>query len=139
MYHSTGCATCHRFNGSGGGLGPDLTGVASRYTLRDLMENIIEPSKVISDQYGTEEITLADGSTLVGRAYPENGKLVVLADPRNPDESTVVAMDQVKGRKPYPVSLMPAGLINSLNADEVLNLVAYLQSGGDPKHKAFAK
>jgi putative heme-binding domain-containing protein len=139
MYHSTGCATCHRFNGSGGGLGPDLTGVASRYTLRDLMENIIEPSKVISDQYGTEEITLTDGSTLVGRAYPENGKLVVLADPRNPDESTVVAMDQVKGRKPYPVSLMPAGLINSLNADEVLNLVAYLQSGGDPKHKAFAK
>jgi putative heme-binding domain-containing protein len=139
MYHSTGCATCHRFNGSGGGLGPDLTGVASRYTLRDLMENIIDPSKVISDQYGTEEITLADGSTLVGRAYPENGKLVVLADPRNPDESTTVAMDQVKGRKPYPVSLMPAGLINGLNADEVLNLVAYLQSGGDPKHAAFGK
>jgi len=139
MYHSTGCATCHRFNGSGGGLGPDLTGVASRYTLRDLMENIIEPSKVISDQYGTEEITLADGSTLVGRAYPENGKLVVLADPRNPDESTTVAMDQVKGRKPYPVSLMPAGLINGLNADEVLNLVAYLQSGGDPKHAVFGR
>ncbi len=139
MYHSTGCATCHRFNGAGGGLGPDLTGVASRYTLRDLMENIIEPSKVISDQYGTEEITLADGSTLVGRAYPENGKLVVLADPRNPDEATTVAMDQVKGRKPYPVSLMPAGLINGLNADEVLNLVAYLQSGGDPKHAVFGK
>jgi putative heme-binding domain-containing protein len=103
------------------------------------MENIIEPSKVISDQYGTEEITLADGSTLVGRAYPENGKLVVLADPRNPDESTTVAMDQVKARKPYPVSLMPAGLINGLNADEVLNLVAYLQSGGDPKHAVFGK
>jgi hypothetical protein len=34
---------------------------------------------------------------------------------------------------------MPQGLINPLNADEVLNLVAYLQSGGDPKHAAFAK
>jgi putative heme-binding domain-containing protein len=137
MYHSTGCATCHRFDGAGGGLGPDLSGVASRYTLRDLMENIIEPSKVISDQYGTDEIELADGSTLVGRAYEENGKLVVVADPRTPEESTSVALDQVKSRRPYPVSLMPAGLINGLNPDELLNLIAYLQSGGDRKHPAF--
>ena len=139
MYHSTGCATCHRFNGAGGGLGPDLTGVASRYTLRDLFENILDPSKVISDQYGSEEVTLADGSTLVGRAYVDNGRLVVTADPRNPDESTTVALDQVKGRKPYPVSLMPAGMVNGLNGEELLNLVAYLQSGGDPKHAAFRK
>ena len=137
MFHSTGCASCHRFNGAGGGVGPDLTGVASRYTLRDLMENIIEPSKVISDQYGSEEVQLVDGSLLVGRAYTENGKLVVTADPRNPEESTTVNLDQVKSRKPYPVSLMPAGLINGMNADEVLDLVAYLQSGGDPKFKAF--
>lgn len=139
MYNSTGCATCHRFDGSGGGLGPDLTGVASRYTLRDLLENIIEPSKVISDQYGTDEIELADGSTLVGRAYEENGRLVVVADPRMPEESTTVNLSQVKARRPYPVSLMPEGLINGLNGDELLNLIAYLQAGGDPKHPAFTK
>ncbi len=139
LFHSTGCASCHRFNGAGGGVGPDLTGVASRYTLHDLVENIIEPSKVISDQYGSEEVQLADGSTLVGRAYEENGKLVVVADPRNPEESTTVELAQVKGRKPYPISLMPAGLLNPLNKDEVLNLVAYLQSGGDPKNAVFAK
>jgi putative heme-binding domain-containing protein len=139
MYNSVGCAACHRFDGAGGGVGPDLSGVASRYTLRDLMENIIEPSKVISDQYGSEEVQLADGSSLVGRAYVENGKLVVTADPRNPEEFTAVALDQVKSRKPYPVSLMPAGMINPLNQDELLDLIAYLQSGGNPKHKAFAK
>jgi putative heme-binding domain-containing protein len=139
MFHSTGCAACHRFNGAGGSVGPDLTGVAARYTLRDLLENIIEPSKVISDQYGSEEVVLADGSSLVGRAYAENGRLVVTADPRNPDEASSVALDQVKSRKPYPVSLMPAGLVNGLNADELLNLLAYLQSGGDPKHAVFQK
>lgn len=139
MYHSTGCAACHRFNGAGGGLGPDLSGVASRYTLRDLLENIVEPSRVISDQYGTEEVQLADGSTLVGRAFEENGQLTVVADPRNPDELTRVPLKDVKARRPYPVSMMPAGLINSLNREELLDLVAYLQSGGDPKHKAFAK
>ncbi len=137
LFHSTGCAACHRFNGAGGSVGPDLTGVASRYTLHDLLENIVEPSKVISDQYGSEEIQLADGSTLVGRTYAENGRLVVTADPRNPEESSSVPLDQVKDRKPYPVSLMPAGLINALNAGELLNLLAYLQSGGDPKHAAF--
>lgn len=139
MFHSTGCAACHRFNGAGGSVGPDLTGVASRYTTRDLLDNIIEPSKVISDQYGSEEVVLADGTTLVGRAYVENGQLVVTADPRNPDENTAVPVGQVKSRKAYPVSLMPAGLINGLNKEEILNLLAYLQSGGDPKHRAFAK
>ncbi len=139
MYNSTGCASCHRFDGAGGGVGPDLSGVASRYTLRDLMENIIEPSKVISDQYGSEEVLLKDGSTLVGRAYVDGSKLVVTADPRNPEESTSVALDSIKSRKPYPVSLMPAGMINGLNPDELLNLVAYLQSGGNPKHAAFSK
>ncbi|MFM8360796.1 MAG: c-type cytochrome, partial [Verrucomicrobiota bacterium] len=139
MFHATGCAGCHRFNGTGGGLGPDLTGAASRYTLRDLVENIVEPSKVISDQYGSEEVLLKDGSTLVGRAYEDAGKLVVVADPRNPDESSSVELAQVQARKPYPVSMMPPGLFNSLNADELLNLVAYLQSGGNPGHAAFAK
>ncbi len=137
MFHSTGCAACHRFDGAGGSVGPDLTGVASRYTLRDLLENIVEPSKVISDQYGSEEVQLADGSTLIGRTYEEKGRLVVTADPRNPDESSSVPLGEVKARKPYPVSLMPAGLINGLNPDELRNLLAYLQSGGDPKHAVF--
>ena len=139
MFNSAGCASCHRFNGAGGSVGPDLTGVASRYTLRDLLENIVEPSKVISDQYGSEEVKLSDGSTLVGRAYVDNGKLVVTADPRNPDESTTVSLDKVSSRKPYPVSLMPEGLINAMNSDELLNLIAYLQSGGNATHAVFAK
>ncbi|MCX6856457.1 MAG: c-type cytochrome, partial [Verrucomicrobia bacterium] len=44
MYRSVMCATCHRFNGDGGSIGPDLTGIGNRYTMRDLMENIVDPS-----------------------------------------------------------------------------------------------
>jgi putative heme-binding domain-containing protein len=139
LFHAAACNTCHPFKGSGGGVGPDLTGAGSRYTLRDLLENIVEPSKVISDQYGSEQIELTDGSTLIGRAYEENGKIHVVYDPRNPDEKEVADLARVKGRRPYPVSLMPAGLLNSMNPDEVLNLLAYIQSAGDPKHPAFQK
>ncbi len=65
---------CHRFNGDGGGIGPDLTGAGSRYTVRDLMENIIEPSKVISDQYDSQQIEQKDGTTSLAAAIgEENG------------------------------------------------------------------
>ena len=63
LYHAAACYSCHPFAGSGGGVGPDLTGSASRYTLRDLLENIIEPSKVISDQYGSELVELPPSSS----------------------------------------------------------------------------
>lgn len=139
LFHSAACFSCHRFDGAGGGVGPDLTASASRYTLRDLLENIVDPSKVISDQYGSELVELADGSTMIGRTYEENGRIYVVFDPRNPDEKESAELSKVKTRRPYPVSLMPAGLLNAMNRDEVLNLIAYIQSAGDPKHSVFKK
>ncbi len=139
LFHSAACFSCHPFAGAGGGVGPDLTGSASRYSLRDLLENIIDPSKVISDQYGSEEIELTDGSSLIGRAYEENGRIHVVFDPRNPDEKESADLARVKSRKPYPVSLMPSGLLNAMNPDEVLDLLAYIQAAGNPNHPAFRK
>ncbi len=138
MFTSTLCSTCHHFNGTGGNIGPDLTGAGNRYTLRDLTENIVEPSKVISDQYGSEQITLKNGDLVIGRVVvEENGKLFVMASPLAPNDLTPVDAASVKFRAPYPVSMMPPGLINTLNPDELLDLIAYIQSGGNPNDKAF--
>lgn len=140
MFASTLCLACHHFKGEGGNVGPDLTGSGNRYTIRDLLENIVEPSKVISDQYGSEEIEKKDGAIVIGRpVVEENEKLFVMASPLAPDDLIPVPVNEIKVRRPYPVSMMPPGLINSLNQDELLDLIAYLQSGGDPKDKAFAK
>jgi putative heme-binding domain-containing protein len=140
MYAATLCAACHKFAGDGGNIGPDLTGAGNRYTIRDLAENIIDPSKVISDQYGTDYIDLKDGGVVIGRVTgEENGKLMVMASPLAPSDLTAVPLADIKGRKPWTVSMMPPGLINSLNEDELKNLVAYLLSGGNEKDKAFAK
>jgi putative heme-binding domain-containing protein len=124
-------------DGTGGGLGPDLTTSASRFSLRDLVENIVEPSKVISDQYGSEQIDLDNGTSLIGRAYEENGRLHVVYDPRNPDEEEEVELSRVRKRVAYPVSFMPTGLLNVLNPDEVLDLLAFIQSGGNPRESLF--
>ena len=140
MFASTLCIACHHFNGEGGNVGPDLTGAGNRYTLRDLMENIIEPSKVISDQYGTEQIEKKDGSLVIGRVVvEENGKLFVMTSALAPDDLHAIDDADVKSRKAYPVSMMPPGLINPLNQDELLDLLAYIQSAGNPKDPAFAK
>jgi putative heme-binding domain-containing protein len=140
MYAATLCAACHKFAGEGGNVGPDLTGSGNRYTIRDLAESILEPSKVISDQYGSEEIHLKDGSLVVGRVVvEENGKLFVMTNPLAPDDQTAVDEMKVAARKPYPISMMPPGLIHPLNAEELLDLIAYLQSGGNPSDAAFAQ
>ena len=140
MFAATLCARCHHFNGEGGNIGPDLTGAGNRYTMHDLAENIIEPSKVISDQYGTDQIEMKDGSLVVGRVLKEeNGKLFVMTSPFAPDDLTAVNSADVKGRKPFNISMMPPGLINTLNKDELLDLLAYLVSGGNPQDKTFQK
>ena len=138
MFTSQLCINCHHFNGDGGNSGPDITGAGNRYTLRDLAENIVEPSKVISDQYPTEQITLKDGGVVVGRVVvEENGKMFVMTTALAPDALSVVDSDNVKSRQPFNISMMPPGLLNSLNQDELLDLFAYMLSGGNPKDPRF--
>lgn len=140
LFAATACLTCHRFNGEGGGLGPDITGSGNRYTLRDLLENIVDPSKVISDQYESTQLDLKDGGLMVGRILKEeNGKITLAINPLVPDATVEINASEVTSRHPYPISMMPPGLINSLNEEEVLDLLAYIQSAGNPDDKAFKK
>lgn len=140
LYIAAACQACHRLGNDGGGIGPDLTGAANRYTLRDLLENIIEPSKVISDQYESTILEMKDGRTIVGRVSAEEGGILqVVTDPSAPNQTTDVMKSDVKTRQVSPVSLMPPGLIDSMNRNEVLDLMAYILSGGQRSHPMFKK
>jgi putative heme-binding domain-containing protein len=139
LFHATACAACHRFAGEGSGIGPDLTGAASRYTVADMLENIIAPSKVISDQYGSTHFTMKDGSSVIGRVGGEDdGVAHIMTNPFSPDSNVDVKLADVKTREPFAFSPMPTGLANALNADELSDLVAYIFSAGDPEHAYFA-
>ena len=140
LFSATACIVGHSFNGEGGGIGPDLTTAGGRYSVRDLMQNIAEPSLVIAEQYQSEQLDLADGSTIVGRVLgEENGDLVVMSNPFAPGEKTRVKPANLKSRKPYPVSMMPPGLINALNEEELKDLLAYVLSGGNEADAMFKK
>lgn len=140
MFRTTMCLTCHRFNGDGGGIGPDLTGAANRYTLRDLLENIIDPSKVVSDQYDSHLITKKDGSTLLGRiVLQEGGELKVMTNPFAPTALFTLQDSDVAKVETQAVSMMPPGLINVLSPEELLDLLAYIMTGGNAEAPAFKK
>jgi putative heme-binding domain-containing protein len=139
IFSSVQCATCHLFNGGGGNVGPDLSAVGQRFQPRDILESIIEPSKVISEQYASVIFTLKSGETVVAQIAAEtNYDYDAIVDPlrgehRHLTKNTIVKKDI------SPVSLMPPGLINVLTRDEVLDLIAYLASGGNEKAPAFAQ
>ncbi|MEX1137137.1 MAG: family 16 glycoside hydrolase [Balneolales bacterium] len=135
-FFATGCASCHRFDGFGGDIGPDLGTVGRRFNNRRLVEKIIDPNILISDQYNTSEVTMKNGDTIVGLIAERSENLEIYT--RDPDQPpTVVLRDDVSSIEDVKISQMPPGLINSLNPDELSDLIAYLRSGGDPDNDMF--
>jgi putative heme-binding domain-containing protein len=140
MYAAARCIVCHRFNGEGGATGPDLSQVAGRFNLKDLCESIIEPSKVVSDQYRASVVTMNSGKIYTGRIVNETkDTLTILLDPEDSTKIAEVKKNDIEEAKPSLVSLMPEGLLKPLNDDEVLDLLAYLLSRGDPQHPMFRR
>ncbi len=134
------CSACHLFNGKGGALGPDLSSVGSKYDYTTLLTEIVEPSKVISDQHAAVILKMNDGTTLFGRELGGDDDILnVAANPAMPEEITVIKKADIAERRVSPVSLMPLGLLMTLNEEEVLDLLMYLSSGGKVGHTAFQK
>jgi uncharacterized repeat protein (TIGR03806 family) len=138
-FRNTGCVQCHRFAGDGGSVGPDLTGVARRLSVRDIMESIVLPSKVISEQFAGTEIETKNGDIIAGRIEHEDEKTIVLRASALTIENTIVPKSDVKRRSLSQTSNMPTGMINVLEKDQVLDLMAYLISDGNPNDSSFAK
>lgn len=138
MYSAGRCIVCHRFGDAGGFSGPDLGSVGNRFSIRDILVAICEPSQSISEQYQASSVKLKDGSSLYGRLiYRTDREIAVAPNPYNFSELVKAPADQVESVGMSQISLMPAGTIAAMNRDELMDLMAYLISGGDPEHEAF--
>ncbi|MEM7203937.1 MAG: c-type cytochrome [Planctomycetota bacterium] len=137
LFVATSCATCHRFAGVGGSVGPDLTSVGNTFSVPALLEAIVDPSRVISDQYGSSIVMRRDGSSVFGLVVEgADGGLAVYSNTPGAEPVTIPKADVVEVRE-SSVSQMPPGLVDALNADELRDLVAFLLSRGDPKDRMF--
>jgi putative heme-binding domain-containing protein len=140
LFGEAKCFACHRFDNEGGAAGPDLTQASGRFSVRDLLESIVEPSKTISDQYAAVVLTTTDGKVVTGRIVNHAGdSMMVMTDMLDPDGQVNVNAKKVESVEKSPVSMMPADLLDPFKEDEVLDLVAYLLSRGDRSNRMFAR
>src|SRR5690606_24742085 len=115
---------CHRFGPKGDTVGPDLTNVARRFQTKEILESVLYPSQVISDQYGSQAVITTDGNSYSGMVAPSgDGSLVVL---QASGEKVVIPEADVEKRVRNKTSAMPEGLLNGLTLDEIADLFAYL-------------
>jgi putative heme-binding domain-containing protein len=139
-YAASRCVVCHRFGGEGGATGHDLTNVAGRFGFRDLAESLIQPSKVISDQYRGYTILTDKGKSYTARVLSErDGKLSLAVDAEDASKVVEIPRSEIERMEPSKVSLMPEDLLSTLNKDELLDLLAYLLSRGNPNDRMFQK
>jgi putative heme-binding domain-containing protein len=140
LFGEASCFACHRFDNEGGAQGPDLTIASGRFSVRDLLESILDPSKEISDQYVAVVIATSDGKTVTGRIVNYSGdSIAVMTNMLDPNGLVTVSHRKVESIDKSKVSMMPVGLLDTFKEDEILDLVAYLLSRGDRNHKMFQK
>ncbi|MBN8249076.1 MAG: c-type cytochrome, partial [Verrucomicrobia bacterium] len=93
------CLACHRFGLEGGGIGPDLTAVSARFTRQDILDSILDPSRVLSEQYENTTIGLKDGEEHTGRLVQETEQeVVLLPDPLQPEMKVTVQKADIASR-----------------------------------------
>lgn len=119
------CVKCHKYGPEGEGIGPDLSTLAKRFKRSEVLEAIVEPSKVISDQYRSSQITTLAGKSYIGLAAEQGGTITILL--QDGTKETIKASD-VDTRFASLVSVMPEKLLDELTKEEIADLFAYLES-----------
>ncbi|HVJ82105.1 MAG TPA: c-type cytochrome, partial [Planctomycetia bacterium] len=120
------CSGCHRAEGVGGRLGPELAKIGGSRGVPDLVEAIVQPSATIVRGFEPVQFELASGETFSGVVLKETaGELRVgMADRRE----RRLARRAIRRMKPATVSIMPAGYDKILTVGEIADLAAYLKS-----------
>jgi putative heme-binding domain-containing protein len=126
LFEKAQCIKCHRFGDRGDTVGPDLTNVSKRFQKKEILESILFPSQVISDQYGTQTVVTKGGQSYTGMVAPTgDGSLTIL---QISGEKVVVAQADVESSIRTKTSAMPEGLLNSLSLEEIADLFSYLST-----------
>jgi putative membrane-bound dehydrogenase-like protein len=116
------CGSCHKLYGNGGDIGPDLTG-SGRDNLDYLLENIVDPSAAVSSDFRMVVVALSDGRVLNGLVKRQSDRTLTL---QTQNEVIVLDRSDIESQRPSPSSLMPDGLLDTLKAAEIRDLIAYL-------------
>ena len=136
-FHQIGCVQCHRFSEQGGGAGPILDGVGKRLSPHDILESIVDPSKKVDPKFAVAHIETADGKVLQGRVERETEDVILLRQSASLEAPVEILKSEIEDRMLLPISQMPVGLLNTLEREEIFNLLTYLVADGSKDNPAF--
>lgn len=142
VFQRASCAKCHGFGDVGrkGAVAPELAKATALLTPQELLEAILVPDKVLKAGYETHRITMDDGRVFEGLVRGDSdSKLHLVPDAGEPGKSVFFSRDRIRKRSLTDISAMPSGLLDRFGEDDILDLLAYLLSGGDPKDSMFRK
>jgi putative heme-binding domain-containing protein len=139
LFTVANCVACHKFGGTGTELGPDLTKLdPKQQSPVEILHDILEPSFRINEKFQSYTFELKSGKAITGLVVKETPEAVeVLVNPLAKEKPVVLKASDIDTRSKSPTSIMPKGLLDKLTHEEILDLVAYVYAGGDPKHKVF--
>jgi putative heme-binding domain-containing protein len=133
------CISCHKMNGVGTEIGPDLTKLDPKQQKTiEILRDIIEPSFRINEKYQSEVFELKSGRTVTGLVQEETATtLQVIENPLAKTAAVIIKKSDIDTRTKSKTSIMPKGLLDKLTREEVLDLIAYIAAKGDANHALF--
>jgi len=120
------CASCHKVRGQGTEVGPDLSEIGSKLAKEALYESIIDPSAGISFGYEAHQVELKSGEEAYGLIVSETAD--ELAIKNNTGVVTRYRKADIKSRQQMKLSIMPAGLVQAMKPEDLVDLIEYLGS-----------
>lgn len=134
LFEEASCAGCHKVNGVGGAIGPELTDVFSRWKgdAVGVLREILDPSHKVDAKYAMQRILTFDGRTITGILVAENDDEVQLMASAETQQPIVIPQDEIDAMVPSSVSMMPKALLDQYTQDEIFEIMSYLRSV-DPK------
>jgi putative heme-binding domain-containing protein len=133
LFTQLACVQCHKLGKQGYAYGPDLTEVLARYKndRASVLQQILEPSKVIEERYRNVNFELKGAEPVTGMVLKEDSQTVSIQT--GPADSLIQTLNksEIQQRQPQTSSPMPVGLLNALSKDQIFDLLAYLESGGN--------
>ena len=142
VFQQAACGACHSFSTfwEGSGLAPDLTPVATKFTRDEILRSILEPSATINGQFYYTNFKLKNGTVIPGVLREvKDKKYRIAGSVATPDATFEIPEEDIVSEEPSPVSPMPVGLLYGFTKEQILDLMAFLDAGGNPDASIYKK